>query len=75
LEQRREQLKLQLAAIDQQLEQAADRQQAQEHAADINARLTMNEADNQTALTISEAEIEAGGNSSLTTGTGIGGGN
>lgn len=61
-----------LASIDQQLEQAADQNRAQEHAADVQAKLTMNEADNQTALTISEEEIKSGHNSRLSDGAGIG---
>ena len=72
LEQQKRALQQLLATIDQQIEQAAAEQASQEHAADMQVKLTTNEADNQTALTIAEAEIEAGGNTNLTTGTGIG---
>lgn len=75
LEQQKMALQQLLATIDQQIEQATAEQEAQQHAADMQVKLTTNEADNQTALTIAEAEIEAGGNTNLTTGTGIGGGN
>ncbi|MDE1919064.1 MAG: hypothetical protein KGH96_23765, partial [Sphingomonadales bacterium] len=74
LEQQREQLQMQLAALDQQMEQARISQAAQQHAGDIQAKLTMNEADNQTALTISQEKIEAGQSTNLENGTGIGSG-
>jgi len=72
LEQQRMALQQLLASIDQQIAQASAEQASEEHAADMQVKLTTNEADNQTALTIAEAEIEAGGNTNLTTGTGIG---
>ena len=75
LEQQRMALQQLLAALDQQIEQANAEREAEQHAADMQVKLTTNEADNQTALTIAEAESEAGGNTNRSTGTGIGGGN
>lgn len=66
------------AQIEQQKLRAAITTSAQEQQhedqrkrADLDARLTMNQQDNETALTIAGAEIAAGERSALSTGTGI----
>lgn len=67
-EQQRHAAELQAAMV----RSAQEQQHEDKHTeAEIAAKLTMNQQDNQTALTIAGAEIAAGERSALSTGTGI----
>lgn len=71
LQQRKDEMTMRMAELDAEIE--AENMAAEERrvAAEIDAKMRMNEADNVTALTISQAEIEQDGESNLSTGTGI----
>ena len=82
LEQQKLDLQQQIAQIDVQMEQAKAQQDMAENAiredrqdarkqAELMARVSMNEADNQTAMTLAEMEVLSGEQFSVSTGTGI----
>ena len=65
------QLQQQKLQIEQQLEQMKQDREDARKAAEINARLTMNQQDNQTAMQLAQAEIMSGERIAVSTGTGI----
>jgi hypothetical protein len=65
------QLTQQKLQIEQQLEQMKQDREDARTAAEVNARLTMNQQDNQTAMQLAQAEIMSGERIAVSTGTGI----
>jgi len=65
------QLQAQKLQIEQQLEQMKQDREDARKSAEINARLTMNQQDNQTAMQLAQAEIMSGERIAVSTGTGI----
>lgn len=65
------QLTQQKLQIEQQLEQLKQDREDARKSAEINARLTMNAQDNQTAMQLAQAEIMSGERIAVSTGTGI----
>jgi hypothetical protein len=65
------QLQQQKLQIEQQLEQMKQDREDARKSAEINARLTMNQQDNQTAMQLAQAEIMSGERIAVSTGTGI----
>lgn len=65
------QLQAQKLQIEQQLEQMKQDREDARKSAEINARLTMNAQDNQTAMQLAQAEIMSGERIAVSTGTGI----
>jgi hypothetical protein len=65
------QLEAQKLHIDRQLEQMKQDREDARSSAEINARMTMNQQDNQTAMQLAQAEIIAGERIAVSTGTGI----
>ena len=65
------QLTQQKLQIEQQLEQMKQDREDARTAAEVNARLTMNAQDNQTAMQLAQAEIMSGERIAVSTGTGI----
>ena len=71
LEQQRLQLEEARAQIDLQLEQLKQDREDQRKKAELDARMTMNMQDNQTAMQLAAAEIASGEKIAVSTGTGI----
>lgn len=71
LEQQRMQLEEARAQIDLQLEQMKQDREDQRKKAELDARMTMNMQDNQTAMQLAAAEIASGEKIAVSTGTGI----
>ena len=67
----RAQLDAQKLQIDQQLEQMKQDREDARTSAELNARMTMNQQDNQTAMQLAQAEIMSGERIAVSTGTGI----
>lgn len=65
------QLEAQKLQIEQQLEQMKQDREDARASAEINARMTMNQQDNQTAMQLAQAEIMSGERIAVSTGTGI----
>ena len=65
------QLEAQKLQIDRQLEQMKQDREDARSSAEINARMTMNQQDNQTAMQLAQAEIMSGERIAVSTGTGI----
>ena len=65
------QLQAQKLQIEQQLEQMKQDREDARTSAEINARMTMNQQDNQTAMQLAQAEIMSGERIAVSTGTGI----
>jgi hypothetical protein len=65
------QLQAQKLQIEQQLEQMKQDREDARKAAELNARMTMNQQDNQTAMQLAQAEIMSGERIAVSTGTGI----
>jgi type IV secretory pathway VirB10-like protein len=65
------QLQQQKLQIEQQLEQMKQDREDARKSAEINARMTMNQQDNQTAMQLAQAEIMSGERIAVSTGTGI----
>jgi hypothetical protein len=65
------QLEAQKLHIDRQLEQMKQDREDARSSAEINARMTMNQQDNQTAMQLAQAEIMSGERIAVSTGTGI----
>jgi chaperonin GroES len=66
-----QQLQAQKLQIEQQLEQLRQGREDARKAAELNARMTMNQQDNQTAMQLAQAEIMSGERIAVSTGTGI----
>jgi hypothetical protein len=66
-----QQLQAQKLQIEQQLEQMRQDREDARKAAELNARMTMNQQDNQTAMQLAQAEIMSGERIAVSTGTGI----
>jgi hypothetical protein len=66
-----QQLQAQKLQIEQQLEQLRQDREDARKAAELNARMTMNQQDNQTAMQLAQAEIMSGERIAVSTGTGI----
>jgi hypothetical protein len=66
-----QQLQAQKLQIEQQLETMRQDREDARKAAELNARLTMNQQDNQTAMQLAQAEIMSGERIAVSTGTGI----
>jgi hypothetical protein len=66
-----QQLQAQKLQIEQQLEQMKQDREDARKAAELNARMTMNQQDNQTAMQLAQAEIMSGERIAVSTGTGI----
>ena len=71
LEQQRMQLEAAKAEIEMQLEQMRQDREDQRKRAELDARMTMNMQDNQTAMQLAAAEIASGEKIAVSTGTGI----
>jgi hypothetical protein len=71
LEQQRMQLEAAKQQIEMQLEQMRQDREDQRKNAELNARMTMNMQDNQTAMQLAAAEIASGEKIAVSTGTGI----
>jgi len=65
------QLQAQKLQIEQQLEQMKQDREDARKSAELNARMTMNAQDNQTAMQLAQAEIMSGERIAVSTGTGI----
>jgi hypothetical protein len=65
------QLQAQKLQIEQQLEQMKQDREDARKSAELNARMTMNQQDNQTAMQLAQAEIMSGERIAVSTGTGI----
>ena len=65
------QLQAQKLQIEQQLEQMKQDREDARTSAELNARMTMNQQDNQTAMQLAQAEIMSGERIAVSTGTGI----
>ncbi len=65
------QLQAQKLQIEQQLEQMKQDREDGRKSAELNARMTMNQQDNQTAMQLAQAEIMSGERIAVSTGTGI----
>ena len=65
------QLEAQKLQIEQQLEQMKQDREDARTSAELNARMTMNQQDNQTAMQLAQAEIMSGERIAVSTGTGI----
>ena len=65
------QLEMQKLQIEQQLEQMKQDREDARKSAELNARMTMNQQDNQTAMQLAQAEIMSGERIAVSTGTGI----
>ena len=65
------QLQAQKLMIEQQLEQLRQDREDQRKAAELEARMAMNQQDNQTAMQLAAAEIASGEKIAVSTGTGI----
>ncbi len=65
------QLQAQKLQIEQQLEQLKQDREDARTSAELNARMTMNQQDNQTAMQLAQAEIMSGERIAVSTGTGI----
>ena len=65
------QLQMQKLQIEQQLEQMKQDREDARKSAELNARMTMNQQDNQTAMQLAQAEIMSGERIAVSTGTGI----
>lgn len=65
------QLEAQKLQIEQQLEQMKQDREDARKSAELNARMTMNQQDNQTAMQLAQAEIMSGERIAVSTGTGI----
>ena len=65
------QLQMQKLQIEQQLEQLKQDREDARKSAELNARMTMNQQDNQTAMQLAQAEIMSGERIAVSTGTGI----
>ena len=65
------QLEMQKLQIEQQLEQMKQDREDARKSAELNARMTMNQQDNQTAMQLAQAEIVSGERIAVSTGTGI----
>ena len=65
------QLEAQKLQIEQQLEQLKQDREDARTSAELNARMTMNQQDNQTAMQLAQAEIMSGERIAVSTGTGI----
>jgi hypothetical protein len=65
------QLQAQKLQIEQQLEQMKQDREDARKSAELNARMTMNQQDNQTAMQLAQAEIISGERIAVSTGTGI----
>jgi hypothetical protein len=66
-----QQLQAQKLQIEQQLETMRQDREDARKAAELNARMTMNQQDNQTAMQLAQAEIMSGERIAVSTGTGI----
>ena len=66
-----QQLQAQKLLIEQQLEQMRQGREDARTSAEVNARLLMNQQDNQTAMQLAQAEIMSGERIAVSTGTGI----
>ena len=66
-----QQLQMQKLQIEQQLEQLKQDREDARKSAELNARMTMNQQDNQTAMQLAQAEIMSGERIAVSTGTGI----
>jgi hypothetical protein len=66
-----QQLQAQKVQIEQQLEQMKQDREDARTSAELNARMTMNQQDNQTAMQLAQAEIMSGERIAVSTGTGI----
>ena len=71
MEQQRMQLEQAKAQIEMQLEQMKQDREDQRKKAELDARMTMNMQDNQTAMQLAAAEIASGEKIAVSTGTGI----
>jgi len=71
MEQQRMQLEAAKQQIEMQLEQMKQDREDQRKKAELDARMTMNMQDNQTAMQLAAAEIASGEKIAVSTGTGI----